>query len=120
MEVNEQFDDGEHIVYVNGQNDDLDTELGKLMHDFREPDPDKMIFPVLAEKSRYFKESEEGVAIMCKAMEDMRNEAVLNRDKEMIARKLRKGWSPERIHEDDEYPMELILEVQKALLVPAQ
>ena len=91
MEVNEQFDDDEHIVYVNGQNDDLDTELGKLMHDFREPDPDKMIYSVLAKKSRYYKESEEGVAIMCKMMEDMRNEAVFNRDKEIIAMLLRKG-----------------------------
>ena len=61
------------------------------MHDFREPDPDKMIYSVLAKKSRYYKESEEGVAIMCKMMEDMRNEAVFNRDKEIIAMLLRKG-----------------------------
>lgn len=44
----------------------------------------------------------------------------LSRDKEMIAKKLRKNRSPERIHEDDEYPMELILKVQKELLVHAQ
>ncbi len=112
------------IIYVNGQNDDLDTDLGKLMHDFREPDPDKMIYPVLAEKSRYYKETEEGVAIMSREMEEMREEAAaeaaLNRDKEMIARKLRRNWSPAQIHEYDEYPMELILEVQKELLAPAQ
>ena len=114
VEVNEQFDDGKHIVYVNGHNNDLNTELGKLMHDFREPDPDRMIYPVLARKSWYFKESEEGVAVVSKIMEDMQkeaaNEAVLNRDKEMIVKKLRKNWSPERIHQDDEYPMELILD----------
>ena len=124
MEVSEQFDDGEHIVYVNGQNDDLETELGKLMHDFRQSNPDKMIYPVLAKKSRYFKESEEGVAIMCKMMEDMRNEAaneaVLIRDKEKIAMKLRKGWSPEQICDVDEYPMVLIQEVQEELLQSAQ
>ena len=55
-----------------------------------------------------------------KIMEDLQKEAVLNRDKEMIAKKLRKNWSPERIHQDDEYPMELILEVQEALLAPAK
>ena len=32
-----------------------------------------MIFEPLAERVRFFKESKEGVAIMCKAIEDMRN-----------------------------------------------
>lgn len=60
---------------------------------------------------------------MSKMMEDMReevaNEAVLNRDKEMITKKLRKGWSPARLREEDEYPMELIRKVlneQKSLI----
>ena len=35
--------------------------------------------------------------------------------RDAIARKLRKGRSPEWIHEEDEYPMELILEVQADL-----
>lgn len=54
---------------------------------------------------------------MCRAMEEMRNEAVMAHDREIIARKLSKNWSPEKIHEYDEYPMELILEVQNELLV---
>ena len=33
----------------------------------------------------------------------------------MIAKKIKKGRSPEWIHEEDEYPMEMILEV-KAML----
>lgn len=37
------------------------------------------------------------------------------RDREMIERKLRKGQTPEWIHEEDEYPMELILEVEAML-----
>ena len=37
------------------------------------------------------------------------------RDREMIAMKLRKGRTPAWIHEEDEYPMELIMDV-KALL----
>lgn len=36
------FDDGEHIIYVNGANKDASTELGKLMHDFFCTDPDDM------------------------------------------------------------------------------
>ena len=34
-----------------------------------------MYYEVLADRVHYFKEDEKGVAIMCKAMEDMRNEA---------------------------------------------
>ncbi len=74
-EIGERFNDGEHIVYVNGENKDGTTELGKLMHDFFCTDPNDMYYEHLADKVRYFKEDEKGVATMCKAMEEMRNEA---------------------------------------------
>ena len=35
----------------------------------------------LADRVHYFKEDEKGVAIMCKAMEDMRNEAAREAEK---------------------------------------
>ena len=69
----EPFDDGSHIVYVNGSMQD-DTPLGKLMFDLHCTDPNQMHYPALATKSRYFKEDEEGVRKMCKAMEEMRIE----------------------------------------------
>ena len=68
------FDDGEHIIYVNGADKNASTELGKLMHDFFCTDADDMNFRELAEKVRFYKEDEKGVAEMCKVMEDMRNE----------------------------------------------
>ena len=68
------FDDGSHIIYVNGANTDVSTELGKLMHDFSCSDPDKMYFKVLADKVRYYKEDERGVKKMCKILDDMREE----------------------------------------------
>lgn len=68
------FDDGEHIIYVNGEDKNISTALGKLMHDFFCTNADDMYYEELAEKVRYFKENEKGVAAMCKAMEDMRNE----------------------------------------------
>lgn len=73
-EVDEPFDDGEHIIYVNGADKNASTELGKLMHDFFCTDPDDMHYKALADKVRYFKEDEKGVAAMCKVMEDMRFE----------------------------------------------
>ena len=71
---NDPFGDEEHIIYVNGENEDSETELGKMMHDFKCTDPDDMFFKELAKRPRYFKETDEGVKAMCKVIEDMRNE----------------------------------------------
>lgn len=62
-ETNEPFEDGEHIVYVNGADKDASTELGKLMHDFFCTDPDDMHYKELADKVRYFKEDEKGCCV---------------------------------------------------------
>lgn len=75
LETDELFCDGSHIIYVNGSYRD-DTPIGKLMHDFSCTQPDDMNYGILAKRARYFKESKEGIAIMCKAMEDMRNETL--------------------------------------------
>ena len=75
FDTNESFNDGSHILYVNGAYRD-ETPIGKLMHDFSCTAPDDMYYGELAERVRFFKESEEGVAIMCRAMEDMRNQTL--------------------------------------------
>ena len=73
-EADDSFQDEAHIIYVNSQIKD-DTVLGRLMHDFSCTKVDDMHYPILADRVRYFKEDAKGVAIMCKVMEDMRNEA---------------------------------------------
>ena len=70
-----KFENGSHILYVNGEYRD-ETPIGRLMHDFSCTNPENMYYDELAERVRFFKESKEGVAIMCKAMEDMRNESI--------------------------------------------
>lgn len=75
FDTGESFDDGSHILYVNGAYRD-ETPIGKLMHDFSCTDPADMYYRKLADRVRFFKESKEGVAIMCKAMEDMRNQTL--------------------------------------------
>lgn len=67
------FNDGEHILYVNGAYNG-DSEIGRLMHDFRCSDPDEMYNEMLAEKTRYLKESTKGMRKMCRILEEMRNE----------------------------------------------
>ena len=47
------------------------------MHDFNCTSPDEMHFELLAEKTRYLKENPKGVSEMCKVMEDLRNESIL-------------------------------------------
>lgn len=74
LETGDRFDDEQHILYVNAQITD-ETELGRLMHDMWCVEAEDMHYGVLAERVRYFKEDEEGVATMCRAMEEMRNDA---------------------------------------------
>lgn len=73
LTTGKNFEDGEHILYVNGEYRD-ESELGKLMHDFNCMEADDMNFELIAERTRYLKENPKGVSEMCKAMEDMRNE----------------------------------------------
>lgn len=75
QETGTVFNDLAHIIYVNSQIKDT-TSLGKLMHDFFCTDSKEMYYPVLAERVWYFKESEKGVATMCRAMEEMRDESL--------------------------------------------
>lgn len=72
-ETGKLFGDESHIIYVNSQIKD-ESALGKLMQDFSSIDPKNMNYKILADRVRYFKEDKEGVATMCKAMEDMRKE----------------------------------------------
>lgn len=84
------FNDGSHILYVNGKYRGND-EIGKLMHDFSCTEPEDMNFEALAQKARYFKKDEKGVAAMCKMMEDMRNEATRDKLKEKAILMLKNG-----------------------------
>ena len=69
-----RFEDGSHILYVNGSYRD-DSPVGKLMHDFSCTDPSDMCYNVLADRARFFKESKEGIAVMCKVLDDMRRQS---------------------------------------------
>ncbi|NCE76308.1 nuclease [Anaerotruncus sp. X29] len=86
----ERFEDGSHILYVNGAYRG-DTPIGKLMHDFSCTDAADMYYGILADRVRFFKESKEGIEIMCRAMEDMRNQTLKEGMKEVALRMLAAG-----------------------------
>lgn len=74
-ETGEDFGDEAHIIYVNSQIRN-ETKLGRLMHDFSCKNPNDMCYPVLANRVRYFKEDTKGVATMCRAFEEVREESM--------------------------------------------
>ena len=60
----EDFGDGAHILYVSADLAERNTDLGKLMHDLRCPDPERMHYKALRERARYLKRSKEGIGEM--------------------------------------------------------
>ena len=60
---------------MNGADKDASTALGKLMHAFFYTGPDVVHYKELADKVRYFKEDEKGLAARSKVMEDMNETA---------------------------------------------
>jgi hypothetical protein len=113
-ESGNKFDDGFHLVYVNGNVRD-DTPLGKLMHDFFCTDADDMYYEILAEQVRHHKESKEGVRNMCRELETMRREyyqkgetrgearGEVNTSKKLAIKMAGRGDSVEQIAEFVEY-----------------
>ena len=67
-EIDDIFDDGSHIVYVNGNYKGDDT-VRRLMHDFGCKEAKDMYYPELAKGVKHFKE-EVGRERMCEAVEN--------------------------------------------------
>ena len=70
QETSTLFQDGAHIIYVNGNYKNNDTPVGRLMHDFRCTSAMDMFYEELKKPVRHFKETEGGQRQMCKAMEE--------------------------------------------------
>lgn len=70
-ENGKKFEDGTHIIYVNGRNEE-ETRLGRLMRDLKSKDPREMYYKELREEVRYYKEEKEGIEKMCKIFDEVR------------------------------------------------
>ena len=66
-ETGELFEDGSHIIYVNGMYRGKDS-IGQLVHDFKCKNAAEMHYKELAGGVRHFKETEEGREDMCEAV----------------------------------------------------
>lgn len=67
-ELSRPFNDGEHIIYVNGDYHGSD-DIGKLMNDFRSSKVDDMILEPLKETVNRYKNNPREVAAMCADLE---------------------------------------------------
>lgn len=70
------FEDGSHIIYVNGEFRDTSHPIGRLMHDFHCANAADMYDPILADRVRYFKEDEGSLEQMSRVGDKIRAEAL--------------------------------------------
>ncbi len=132
QETGERFIDGSYIIYVNGSYDHIDTEIGKLIHDFKCKNADEMFFSKLAKQVKYFKETEGGQNLMGQTVEkyareyakelakDMAQDMAQDMAKETAVRMLKDGkLSLDEVSRYSNLSLEIIKELQRELLVLA-
>lgn len=117
-ETGKAFNDGSHIIYVNGSYKNEDDPVGKLMHDFRCTSSGDMFYKELARQVEHFKETEGGREIMCKAFKDlaeeMAEEMAEERAEELALRLLMRGkMTEEEIAEDTKLSLEVVRRLAK-------
>ena len=73
------------------------SELGRLMHDFRAKEAKEMQAGALADRVHELKETEKGVEHMCKEMEQLYDELIMDEKKETARNLKAMGLSIEQI-----------------------
>lgn len=107
----EMFKDEEHIIYVNGKYNS-DTELGKLIHDFRCKKPEDMNYKILADRAYMLKETEGGRNTMCAIMEELCDDRADEIKVEIAIKLIKRGkLSYEEIAEDSGLTLEEVNEL---------
>ena len=71
-ETGDKIDIGQEMIYVNGDYQDEETVLGRLIHDFHCIDPNEMYSEVFKRWMKYYKEERKGVIEMCEICEQLK------------------------------------------------
>ncbi len=108
---NAPLNDGGFIVYINGQYRNIDTPIGRLMHDFFCVDADEILNPLLKDRVKYLKETEGDRKEMCEIMENRINEKKIDMAKRAIASG---KYSLETIADIVELPLAFVQELTRA------
>ena len=113
------FDDGAHTIYVNGAYRG-DDKIGKLMHDFCEPNADKMNYAEIAERVRLHKQQTKGVSNMCRIFEEYGDERAAEARNEVVEKLLRQNkLSLEEIAETTDVPLEQVQKIAERIFATA-
>ena len=111
------FDDGVHIVYVNGSYR-ADDAIGHLMHDFGTADAGQMYYNEIASRVRIHKQEEQGAKTMCRIFEEYGEEVRAETKNEFVEDLLRDGtMSMERIAAIAKVPLEQVKQIAERLAV---
>lgn len=115
-ELNDSFDDGNHIIYVNGAYKNDESDIGRLMHDFRCTSSIDMFYDVLRNGMHHYKETEGGRATVCKVIEEYGKK---NKMLGVIDLGKKLGWTDDQIITQLVELYKITREAAKALLTPA-
>ena len=118
LKTGKPFGDEEYIIYINGaySNENDDSDLAKLIHDFRCNNADDMYLDKMANKTRYYKENDKGVSYMCKLVEDMLSENEYQKSIDFAMKLLQRGKETlEEIAEDSDLPLETVKELAEQM-----
>lgn len=99
---------------MNGAYDNKD-DTSELVHDFRCKRAEEMFTQALADKTRYLKDSPEGVSEMCKAIEDMRKEHAKEIAWQLLTMNM---GTPEQISQATGLTLEEVQELAKEVQAP--
>ena len=83
-ENNSLFEDGGKIIYVNAEKRYDKTQLSMLMHDFFCKNANDIKNKALANEVRSYKETETGVNKMCKLMQDLAKQEIIEVAKNLL------------------------------------
>ena len=100
------IDDGLHEIFVNASVDDV-SNIAELMQCFTQKDLNNPKFMAVTRRFKEIKETEGGLASMCKLMEDIVNEEKKQENINRIKKMINRGYSKEEIlyldYTEDEY-----------------
>ena len=117
-ETKRQFGDKSHIIYVNASTQE-DTELGRIMHDFHCTQVKDFQTETLANRVKYFKETESGKRRLSGMLEEMRAESReegREEAKREMAKKLISAKIPmDTIQETSGLPKDILIALEKEL-----
>ncbi len=88
------LNDGTNVIFANAayNNENDKSDVAKLLHDFKCSNADEMNFDIMSDKVRQYKINQKGASDMCKIMEEIRTEALVQ-----VAYNLLKDGVPEEV-----------------------